>query len=515
MTELYEKIDVDDRVQANNIFNEIKICDPAVGSGHFLVSALNELIAIKSELRILLDRAGKRLKEYRVFVESDELIATDEDGDIVEYYPKSAESQRVQETLFHEKQLLIENCLFGVDINPNSVKICRLRLWIELLKNAYYNGEQQLETLPNIDINIKVGNSLVGRFALNANLAKALKKAKHGVLDYRKAVSAYRNAKSKDEKAAMEQIIADIKSHFREDITANDPLVRNFRKAAELLDTLLGQTMLFKQSEEEEERYRVEVESLTATVDRLRVKIRTIEESEIFASAFEWRFEFPEALDEKGNFIGFDLIIGNPPYGVKSSLVDRKHLLKSIGKVPDYEVYYWFIERAHQLLRTNGRMTFLIPNSILFNVNAQDYRQNILKRWTIDEMLDCTAFPIFADATVRNVIMSACKLKTSEFGYRETAGADTFATLVARPRVQTNDDLLLGNNRNWGLVFKTSPEVLDIIHKLREGSRAVSTVFPEISQGLIAYDAHRGQDALTIKNRIFHSNEKIDGSYKP
>ncbi|MFW5701217.1 MAG: Eco57I restriction-modification methylase domain-containing protein, partial [Cyclobacteriaceae bacterium] len=76
--------------------------------------------------------------------------------------------QRIQETLFHEKQTIIENCLFGVDINPNSVKICRLRLWIELLKNAYYkNGTEELETLPNIDINIKCGNSLISRFDLN------------------------------------------------------------------------------------------------------------------------------------------------------------------------------------------------------------------------------------------------------------------------------------------------------------------------------------------------------------
>jgi adenine-specific DNA-methyltransferase len=79
-----------------------------------------------------------------VEVVNDELIVTDEEGELFEYNPGStgspgiSESQRIQETLFHEKQTIIENCLFGVDINPNSVKICRLRLWIELLKNAYY-----------------------------------------------------------------------------------------------------------------------------------------------------------------------------------------------------------------------------------------------------------------------------------------------------------------------------------------------------------------------------------------
>ena len=153
---LYNKID--DQKQANEIINDLKICDPAVGSGHFLVSALNEMIAIKSDLKILQDRDGKRLKEYHFEVVNDELIVTDEDGNFFEYKPTSQESQRIQETLFHEKQTIIENCLFGVDLNPNSVKICRLRLWIELLKNAYYKNETELETLPNIDINIKCGN---------------------------------------------------------------------------------------------------------------------------------------------------------------------------------------------------------------------------------------------------------------------------------------------------------------------------------------------------------------------
>jgi adenine-specific DNA-methyltransferase len=156
----------DFRKEANQIVNSLRICDPAVGSGHFLVSALNELIAIKSELRILTDRAGQPLSGYTVEIANDELIVTNPDDELFEYHPGNKESQRVQETFFHEKQTLIENCLFGVDINPNSVKICRLRLWIELLKNAYYISDsltpshaitktERLETLPNIDINIK------------------------------------------------------------------------------------------------------------------------------------------------------------------------------------------------------------------------------------------------------------------------------------------------------------------------------------------------------------------------
>ncbi len=153
--------------QANDIFNSIKICDPAVGSGHFLVSALNELIAIKSELGILTDHNGELLQNVYCQVQNDELYVTHFEQPFVYDYHKQ-ESQFVQETIFNEKRTLIENCLFGVDINPKSVQICRLRLWIELLKNAYYKNThyqefKELETLPNIHINIKCGNSLISK----------------------------------------------------------------------------------------------------------------------------------------------------------------------------------------------------------------------------------------------------------------------------------------------------------------------------------------------------------------
>lgn len=221
LTELYNKIE--DRNEANDIVNKLRICDPAVGSGHFLVSALNEIIAIKGELGILQDESGRRLRDYAVEVINDELIIKDENGDLFAYNPKNTESQRIQKTLFIEKQTIIENCLFGVDINPNSVKICRLRLWIELLKNAYYKKENELETLPNIDINIKCGNSLVSRFGLDADVRDVLKK-KWTIDTYQNAVSGYKNAENKEEKREFERLINEIKGDFRTEIGQKDPL---------------------------------------------------------------------------------------------------------------------------------------------------------------------------------------------------------------------------------------------------------------------------------------------------
>lgn len=228
----------------NSVINSLTICDPAVGSGHFLVSALNELIAIKSELGILADASGKRLSEHVATVENDELLITDRERNFFTYYVNdfdekiaipNAEIQRVQETLFHEKQTLIENSLFGVDINPKSVQICRLRLWIELLKNAYYiadggksNGE--LQTLPNIDINIKTGNSLIRRFDLDENLKAATPYFEKQILEYKSWVTDYKHEVDKDKKRGVQQLMTDLKKGFLLKVTDRNPTKKKLDK---------------------------------------------------------------------------------------------------------------------------------------------------------------------------------------------------------------------------------------------------------------------------------------------
>lgn len=320
--DLYNKID--DITEANKIINDLKVCDPAVGSGHFLVSALNEIIAIKSELKILNDKNGKRLKEYTIEVENDELYITDEDGEIFEYIPQNKESQRIQETLFLEKQTIIENFLFGVDINPNSVKICRLRLWIELLKNAYYKAEatyKELETLPNIDINIKCGNSLVSRFSLDADLSKALKSIKYDIKAYRGFVNDYKNEKNREAKRGLLQIINAIKTDFRTEILKNDPKVIRLKNLQNELYEVFGSSMFkgynLKKGEKSNEKYlkaEKRKNKLEVEIEKLSKEIEEIKSNVVYKNAFEWRFEFPEVLNNQGDFEGFDVVIGNPPY---------------------------------------------------------------------------------------------------------------------------------------------------------------------------------------------------------
>ena len=400
--ELYDKIE--DRKEANNIINSLKICDPAVGSGHFLVSALNEIIAIKNDLRILQDTKGSRLKEYHFEVVNDELIVTDEDAVPFQYNPKNKESQRIQETLFHEKQTIIENCLFGVDLNPNSVKICRLRLWIELLKNAYYRtGTNELETLPNIDINIKCGNSLISRFELDADLKKALKQSKWNIESYKLAVDTYRNAENKEQKREMERLIADIKGNFRSEINSNDPKKLKYEKKKGELYNYTQQTGLFERSKKEQTAWNKIVNTLTVEIKTLETEIEEIKSNKVYENAFEWRFEFPDVLNNNGDFEGFDAIIGNPPYiqvqkmGTDGAFLEKMNF-ETYTKTGD--IYSLFYELGFNILRKNGLLTFITSNKWMRAAYGESLRKYFVEKTSPILLLDFGGVQVFDSATV-------------------------------------------------------------------------------------------------------------------
>lgn len=434
--------------EANSLINSLKICDPAVGSGHFLVSALNEIIAVKNDLRILQDRSGKRLKEYGVAVVNDELVVTDEDGELYEYNPNNPESQRIQETLFHEKQTIIENCLFGVDINPNSVKICRLRLWIELLKSAYYktpslqtslpegerltpfssgrsvgggqspspwgegSGVRELETLPNIDINIKCGNSLVSRFAIDADLSQALKKSKWTIDSYRLAVDTYRNAESKEQKREMERLIADIKQDFRSEIGKNDPKIKRKNILGGELYNLTMQTGLFTEDPKLKKERLARIEKVEAELNKLDTEIEEIKGNKIYENAFEWRFEFPEVLNDKGDFVGFDVVIGNPPYIRQEELKEFKGLFQNQFKTYSgtADIYVFFIEKGFEIMNDGGVFSYIMPNKFMQAGYGKQARKFLIEQ-NIISILDFGDIQVFEEATTYPCILIAKKEK--------------------------------------------------------------------------------------------------------
>jgi adenine-specific DNA-methyltransferase len=503
LEELYDKIE--DRKEANKIVNSIKICDPAVGSGHFLVSALNEMIAVKNDLKILQDRDEKRLKEYQVEVVNDELIVTDEEGELFEYNPSNKESQRIQETLFHEKQAIIENCLFGVDINSNSVKICRLRLWIELLKNAYYKNATELETLPNIDINIKCGNSLVSRFAIDADLKQALKKSKWTIDSYRLAVDTYRNAESKEQKREMERLIADIKSDFRSEISLNDPKVKKLRKLSGDLYQMTNQGQLFEMSKKEKADWNKKVTQLTEETKKIETEIEEIKANKIFENAFEWRFEFPEVLNDDGDFVGFDLILGNPPYLQLSKTEDitkeyKNYLLETYqtsgGRL---NTFIFFIHLSSKILHSNGFLHFIIPNTILSQEYYSFTRDFLVNKVSLTEIVNFPILP-FEDAVVETVLIQYVNSPNLIDSIEVKELSQEKLTTASRLKRE-----VINRDTKFSFVYNLNP----IIEKVFEKEHDTFGSICEVNQGI----ALKGDKSLSLKETKENENcfKLLDG----
>lgn len=401
---LKERIDRDFSTKAQEfkaVLNSIRICDPAVGSGHFLVSALNEMIAIYHALGL-----AQRLNPCELALLSDELVITKPNGEIYAYKKpkiKNDESHAIQKALFTLKKQIIENNLFGVDINENSCEITKLRLWIELLKNSYYlqkdddgfdenlNDEiHQMQTLPNIDINIKCGNSLISYFELNRslthypNIKERMQKYKSVIKDYKEGFFDDKMRIEKEIKALKESFRTFcFKDKFNKEIKAFTAKCEAYSKKYgnflakddENLSLYIAQSFSF--FDLDESKARLEFSALKKEYE----SIFNLESKK----PFEWRFEFPEVLNENGEFMGFDLVVGNPPYidseyMVKYMTKDRE-IIKNRFKVAkgNWDIYIPFFEQGLKIGTEKSLLAFITPDKWIVKPFGLELRKAVFK----------------------------------------------------------------------------------------------------------------------------------------
>ncbi len=446
----------DKRKEYLQLLLALRVCDPAVGSGHFLVSALNEMVRIAYELGLVASLPlGATLE-----LENDEILIKISNKSFIYTRPSSEKEQshHIQKELFELKKSIIENCLFGVDINPNSCEITKLRLWIELLKYSYYIFEEgkntnALETLPNIDINIKCGNSLIFNFPLNSKLTigqtlEFSKNLKAEIKEYKNSVMFYKEGLG--EKAKILQNIAKLKSliinyfieqhqakrHLKESLKA---FISEYGDGIFDISTAFGMEML-KIARHKDNNYKF-VPTLTkkqpspigVEANRLLIKIKecyeTLENLKN-SKTLEWRFEFPEVLDDEGDFLGFDCIIGNPPYIRQEQIKDIKPLLQK--QYPDFynstaDIYTYFFALSYHLLKEKGFNAFITSNKYARAKYGAKLRELLLKKTTIVSYMELNALKVFESAAVDTSIMSFIKQtppKESIFKYYEPTPDD-------------------------------------------------------------------------------------------
>lgn len=417
---------------------DVKICDPAIGSGAFPMGLLRELYACRKSI---------------------EIFEEDNAADI--------------------KRHIIQNNIYGVDIEKGAVDIARLRFWLALIID-----EKEPMPLPNLDFKIMQGNSLLESYK-GVDLDVTSKKPKTG-----KDTKKTRGVLSLGfEETDVQKTILDlVKSYF----SITDHTLRAQRR--QQIDKYVKDYIKVCAEGNHE---------VQDAVDKLEIP------NDQF---FLWHTYFADVF-EKG---GFDIVIGNPPYGVSIKDDYRKAVVASWGNVPDYEIYYYFIVLAAPLLKEKGIMSYIIPNTFLFNTFAKHFREMLVEKWNVLEILDCTKFPIFESAVVRNAINLFQKDSegSKQVGYRNTANVTSFSDLLEREREFMTVESLLAMNQNWGLAYFLPTSIRNVVNLISSSPLTVKDVFPEISQGLIAYDKYKGQSEEIIKSRAYHSFIYKDGLKK-
>ncbi|EHY6495135.1 Eco57I restriction-modification methylase domain-containing protein [Campylobacter coli] len=427
ISELRKSLRKEDKKAQKELLNSIKICDPAVGSGHFLVSALNCLLSIYDELNLFDE-------EFYLEVQNDEILITGRKGEFIEYKRPSTPKDKahlIQQELFHTKKDIIENNLFGVDINPNSCEITKLRLWIELLKHSFYQSfddenYHDLKTLPNIDINIKCGNSLVSYFETGKSL-NHYPNIKERINKYKRIVKDYKEGFYTD-KSHINQEIKNLKISFKNFCFADKfkKEMKSFNDKCEKYSKKYGN---FLAVDDENLKFFVSANLTLFDFDE-KEAIKEFanlkkEYDNIFNlesnHPFEWRFEFPEILDDDGNFKGFDLIIGNPPYIRQEELKELKpHLAKNYKVYKGTsDIYTYFYELGFNVLKDNGVLSYITSNKYTRAGYGEALREFLLKNVKVLEYTDLNGIKVFDSATVDTSILcfEKSKSKDNKFKY--------------------------------------------------------------------------------------------------
>ncbi|EAH7798771.1 class I SAM-dependent DNA methyltransferase [Campylobacter coli] len=523
ISELRKSLRKEDKKAQKELLNSIKICDPAVGSGHFLVSALNVMLSIYDELNLFDE-------EFYLEVQNDEILITGRKGEFIEYKRPSTPKDKahlIQQELFHTKKDIIENNLFGVDINPNSCEITKLRLWIELLKHSFYQSfddenYHDLKTLPNIDINIKCGNSLVSYFETGKslshypNIKERINKYKRIVKDYKEGFYIDKNLIAKEIKNLQESFKNFcLKDKFNKEIKQLTNGANEYSKKYgdfladehhdEKFKSFFSKNM-FEFSFDE----KVAIKEF-ANLKKEYDNIFNLESNH----PFEWRFEFPEILDDDGNFKGFDLIIGNPPY-IKEN--DNKDLFTNTKKLRTYQgkmdIWYHFVGRGFDILKNNGYLAFIATNNWVTNSGAKKLRNIVLEESQILSLVDFSSFMVFDSASIQTMIMQFQKIKPPknyEFHFAkittQTPIYEDVINLLKNEKTQNNEILSI-NLTPKKFIDKTlnftKSDYEELFNKIQKYGKFYLEE-SEVAQGIVpAID-----EAFVIKDKnVFSKNEQ-------
>lgn len=457
------KNDVNRLKELDELLANVKVADLAVGSGAFPLGMLNEIV-----------KARQVLTEY---------LAIEMNG----FQKKSFYAY--ERKPYDLKVNTIKNCIFACDIEPSAVDIAKLRLWLSIViddeitedaGNGDFDAHSKPRQLPNLECNIICGNSLIDEF--------------------------------KGNKLITESVLLNNVSENSQQSVFQHGVDGMISKLIELQGNLF-----FTKEHNDKEEIKAQIQKIYDDIILEQIGGDYELRDAYFDSLSEsskpfvlWQLYFPKVFKENG---GFDIVIGNPPYGAKFNTREKKILDRIYcgSNVPDYESADFFMELGHKLLSHTGELSFIIPNMFMANIFAEKYRRHLLDMWNIYVIDNLSDIDVFDTAKVRNCII---------FFRKQKDVASTFTKLTIENNTvrkikekEFSKDKLLSNIDNWLNIIEKDEVALSIAQKMSSLSKSLKEL-AEISQGLIPYDKYRGHSEETIKNKIWNANYQKDDTYR-
>ena len=471
-----------DKANATAIYRllcDVKVCDPAIGSGAFPMGVLNVLY----HARMLL-------------------------------YAFTRPTQGFSPAMV--KREIIQNNIYGVDIEKGAVDIARLRFWLALVVD-----EEEPQPLPNLDYKIMCGNSQICRFKLDMPISEVFEEYNRvgkenakknnsvwnnfSLNDYRKLVIDYTD--EYNNKSSLKSKINDIKNCFKTTLAKGDI---NKRKQIEKKVNDYESVTLFgkRKADEDPSGYA----NAKAILRRLKEKESEILNNKKYEYSFEWRFEYPQLLDNDGNFIGFDIVLANPPY-IKEGRMS-KLFFEPYKDSPYYkgkmDIWYLFACNGLDLLNENGILCFIATNNWVTSFGASKLRNKVIKETRICNIVDFGAVMMFESASIQTMIMLFQKDSITDdysFDYRRLTAyratekdAAAILSKTAKDAEYFSPTIRRANFIDKNITFSRSADILDQIVNLKD---VIYLYDKEIAQGIVF-----PQDRLNKKNQ-----QKLGANY--
>ena len=469
--------------EIDDALRDVRVADPAVGSGAFPLGILNEIV-----------RARNNITEY--------IIRKDKDGAFGERFGE--EFIRNRRSSYKMKLDTIKDSIFAVDIEPSAIDITKLRLWLSIVVDQEIDGNnKEPNPLPNLDMNIQIGNSLIDEY--------------EGIKLFDKTIL---ENKKKDEKKKNQKI----------------EQMRLFFNSDEILNEMFDkQSQYFAEGNEYNKQY------LKSRIDELRDQLimqrlreagnsQAIEKykeikKEKTKPYFIWELEFAKVFKEKG---GFDIVIGNPPYvGEKGN----KEIFRPIAKTEfgkkyyqgKMDLFYFFFHLALDIGNHKSEISFITTNYYPTAFGAKKLRTDMKKRTNIRKLINFNELKIFDSARGQHNMITIITKKKDDDSIARTcitnrvgdADTDTLNSITNWEDQQSNYYSLKQNNiyegkenyiRIIGHGLNETDSLDSILTKLAKQTYTLKNI-ANIKQGIVS-GADKYTDAHQRKYKLNHPKGK-------